>query len=213
MTTIQEQQVISAALTGATWVTSSVSAFLVVAGSQLGAIASAALTLALAFINHTQSATPTPATQATPATATPAITGTNLGPLPDGSVTVLGIYGNSASSATPQPSFACDVNQVPMIFADFKCLVTGSGIYSILIDGAPLKDNEEMAFKVNTVGATMPRDFWIPQKYRTVGTHTLTFITGNMHYVTPGASNDKETKFVAANTQTFNLVLTGVKNE
>lgn len=69
MTTIQQQQTLSAALTGATWITSAFALLSVLASNGSNAILGAIATVALLFINHNQTATTTTETT-TPTAAT-----------------------------------------------------------------------------------------------------------------------------------------------
>ena len=70
MTTIQQQQTLSAALTGATWITSAFALLSVLASNGSNAILGAIATVALLFINHNQTATTTTETTTPAATVT-----------------------------------------------------------------------------------------------------------------------------------------------
>ncbi|MDP3563814.1 MAG: hypothetical protein Q8R70_04930 [Methanoregula sp.] len=137
---------------------------------------------------------------------------TTEGALPDAKVNVLGIYGDSAAAHVPGPSFTCDVNQVPQLFADLKVLATGNGFYSIFIDGTPLKDNAMQNFRATVAGAILPISFWIPQKFRTTDQdHIITITTGAETTADFGLSNDKEEIPITFTSQNFGLKFTGTK--
>ncbi len=170
-------------------------------------------------VKTTAAATTAPAEPAAPA-ATPASVPapvatvpakTTEGRLPDAKVTVIGIYGDTASGNIPGPSYTCDVNQVPELFADLQVLVTGSGFYSIFIDNAPLKDNAMQNFKATTIGEKIPISFWIPQKYRVPGDHIVTITTGAETTNDFGLNDGKAEIPVVFTSQNFGLKFTGVK--
>jgi hypothetical protein len=126
---------------------------------------------------------------------------------------VLGIYPNSASSGTPAASYTCDINQVPEMFADILCLVTGKLIYSIFIDGSELKDCQKLGMDLKAVGTKYPVAFWIPQAYRTAGTHLITFKTGHMEGAENISTGGSDSTVVFDGAVDFSLVITGTKKE
>lgn len=130
-----------------------------------------------------------------------------------GKGTILGIYGGSASGATPAASFTVDINQIPEMFADIQCLVTGKIMLAIKIDGVLLKDCEELGLDLKTVGAKYPIAFWIPQKYRTAGTHIITIQTGHLEGQQSIAAGGSDSKVVYDGAQDFGLTFTGTKKE
>ena len=89
MTTIDQQQLNSAILTGASWVTSGVALLTTLTDDKLTAITAVIITLALSFINHFQTATPA----ATPEVVSKPTTG---GTTP--------ISGPAATPVTPAPA-------------------------------------------------------------------------------------------------------------
>jgi len=186
-----------------------------------------AITAIIGYFTGKKAATTATATTTTaPAAATPAAAApiaalptpvttepvkTTEGRLPDAKVTILGIYGDSAAAHIPGPSFFCDVNQVPELYADLQVLVTGSGFYSIFMDNEPLKDNAMQNYKARTIGEKIPISFWIPQKYRTPGDHILSIITGAETTKDFGLNDGKAETPVVFTQQNFGLKFTGVK--
>jgi len=160
----------------------------------------------------TESVVTTQTKASLPATTSADPVKTTEGRLPDANVSVLGIYGDSASAHTPAPSFTCDVNQVPQLFADLKVLVAGNGFYSIFINGEPLKDNQMQNFEAKEAGKTIPISFWIPQKYRVPGkTQLITITTGAETTEDFGLNNDKAEIPITFTSQNFGLTFTGTK--
>lgn len=144
----------------------------------------------------------TPVTITTPTVGSPSFAA--------GLATILGIYGGSASGNTPAPSFTCDVNQVPQMFYDLLTVSTGKVMLSVAIDGTPLKDCEEDGIDLQDIGTKTPRPFWIPQKFRTVGSHVLTIKMGHLEgpQALAGAGDSKP---VWDSSASFALTFTGTK--
>lgn len=129
-----------------------------------------------------------------------------------GKATFLGIYANSVSGGTPTPSLTFDVNMIPEIIAEVMTLVTGKLVCSVKIDGQPLKDCQEITLNLAEVGKKNWIPMWIPQAYRTAGTHILTIQTGHLE----GAENIQtgaDSKIVYDGAVDYSLILTGVKKE
>jgi len=132
---------------------------------------------------------------------------------PAGKAAILGIYGDSAKGNEPKASVSFDVNQVPQMFFDFQTLVTGKVIFSMFIDGLPLKDWSEQGAQLTNVGQKQSLGFWIPQKFRTVGGHVVTIRSGHLEgaeNITPGGS---DSYVVYDASQDFAMAFTGVKSQ
>lgn len=130
---------------------------------------------------------------------------------PAGKGIILGIYGHSASGGTPSATATFDVNQVPEIFFDIQTVVTGKIMMSLFIDGKSLKDWSEQGVALTTIGEKIPLAFWIPQNYRTVGTHIITIMTGHLTGAQSIASGGTDSKTVWDASQDFGLIFTGTK--
>lgn len=167
-------------------------------------------------VTETTATVSTAATQAATTEQAKASLDTATGTTPAyaaGKGTILGIYPNSASGGTPSPSYTCDVNQVPEIFADILALVTGKIIYSIKIDGVALKDNQEMGLDLKAVGTKYPIAMWIPQLYRVAGTHIITIQTGHLEGAENTTTGGTDSKVVYDGAADFALIFTGTKKE
>jgi hypothetical protein len=130
-----------------------------------------------------------------------------------GKATFLGIYANSVSGGTPTPSLTFDVNQIPEIIAEVMTLVTGKLVCSVKIDGQPLKDCQEITLNLTEVGKKNWLPMWIPQAYRTAGTHILTIQTGHLEGAENITTGGTDSKIVYDGAVDYSLVLTGTKKE
>jgi len=144
------------------------------------------------------------------ATETTSVTGTTPS-YAAGKATILGIYGNSVSGGTPAPSFTCDVNMVPEIIAEVMTIVSGKLVCSLKIDGMPLKDCQEIVLNLNDVGKKNWIPMWIPQAYRTVGSHIITIQTGHLEGAENIATGGSDSKIVYDGAVDYSLVFTGTK--
>lgn len=107
-----------------------------------------------------------------------------------GAVELLGIYGHSAYHNPPANYVAFDVNQVPMLFFDYRPVRKGNIMLGVKIDGQLLKDfadHGEEGVHTDVIDPALlqvrevkrrAQDFWVPQKYRTVGKHTVELLAG-----------------------------------
>ena len=132
-------------------------------------------------------------------------------------ISVLGIYGHSAYANPPQQEVEFDVNQVPMMFYDYLPLVNGTVFTSMLIDGQQLKDHQLEVRQVwvqtdSNVVARRASDFWVPQKFRTPGRHTVTVRVGIYEtYKVLGIFPSQ--RIVWVDSKSFGLTFTGIKAE
>ena len=130
-------------------------------------------------------------------------------------INVLGIYGHSAYAEPAKQDVEFDVNQVPMMFFDVVPLVTGRAFVAMFVDGQPLKDHQEQIMNVSVggSGSVVERrayDFWIPQKFRTVGKHTVTIRVGVFDtFKVWGLFSSQRVVWV--DSKTFGLTFTGIK--
>jgi hypothetical protein len=161
--------------------------------------------------------TSTAATQAATTEQAKASLETTTGTTPSyaaGKGTFLGIYGNSVSGGTPAPSFTCDVNQIPEIIAEIVTLVSGKLVCSVKIDGMPLKDCQEITLNLKEPGIKNWLPMWIPQAYRTPGSHIITIQTGHLEgAATSITGGSLDSKIVYDGAVDFALIFTGVKKE
>lgn len=106
-----------------------------------------------------------------------------------GAVELLGIYGHSAYHNPPANYVAFDVNQIPMMFFDYRPVRKGNIMLGVRIDGQLLKDfadHGEEGVHTDVDPAKIEdrqvkrraQDFWVPQKYRTVGRHKVELLAG-----------------------------------
>lgn len=106
-----------------------------------------------------------------------------------GAVQLLGIYGHSAYHNLPADYAAFDVNQIPMMYFDYAPVKKGYIMFGVKIDGQLLKDfadHGEEGVHTDVDPAKIEErqvkrravDFWIPQKYRTVGKHRVELLAG-----------------------------------
>jgi hypothetical protein len=124
-------------------------------------------------------------------------------PFKRGTAEILGIYGYSARGNPPKDTFTCDINQVPSMFFDYRCIKTGQLTFGIFIDDIDTGDIG--GTKMETVGDIRPFHFWVPQKVRSPGSHRVTVKYG--HLETP------PDKIIWDGNSIFTLILTGSKME
>ena len=123
---------------------------------------------------------------------------------PRGKAEILGIYGGSASGNTPEAEFTCDVNQVPSMFFDYRCIKSGQLTFGVFIDG---KDTGDIGgTHMEREGDVRPYHFWVPQKVRIPKkTHKVVVKIGHTEAKPEKTAWDEQAEF----TMTF----TGVKSD
>lgn len=129
-----------------------------------------------------------------------------------GKGTVLGIYKGSAEGNLPVASLAIDINDLSTLFAEMQALVTGKVVYSVLIDGNPLKDVTDEGLDMKAVGTKYPLPFYLPSKLRTAGNHIVTVRTGHLEGQ-QSISDVYDSKIVYDGAAEFSLIITGTRKE
>jgi hypothetical protein len=122
---------------------------------------------------------------------------------PRGKAEILGIYGPSASANPPQQNWSCNINQIPSMFFDYRCMTSGQLTFGIFIDG---KDTGDIGgTHMENPGDVRPFHFWVPQKVRTPGIHPVVVKYGHVE--------KKPEKIVWDGKAEFSLELTGTKRD
>jgi hypothetical protein len=124
---------------------------------------------------------------------------------------VQGIYGGSARGDTPKAAITYDVNMVPTLFFDIQASATGAAAAQLIIDNVIQKEfmpdtqgvEPMITVKFNAIGEILPVAFYLDQKYRTTGDHSISLRMGRFD------AKGLISEWVSLDT--FKLTLTGTK--